>query len=96
LTSLLAFFYTYSLWSQILSQPLYQKLLALLHQAQATQDKQQAEGVLRSILTWLSDDRILTMIRQESFKLTAPLKIQGIRVNNVGWCDFSKLWVKSH
>ncbi|WP_108650649.1 SgrR family transcriptional regulator [Dongshaea marina] len=92
--SLLAFFYSYPFWSSILLAEEYAELGEFLHQIRGAKERPEAERLCRQLLSWLSDQRILTVLRKEDFAITAPCSLQGIEINDAGWCDFTKLWIK--
>ncbi|MFC5080814.1 HTH-type transcriptional regulator SgrR [Vibrio thalassae] len=93
-TSLLAFFKLYPYWQANLTWKQQDHLKQTLSVVRSEVDTSKQKQTIDELLTWLHNNRVLTIIRSEDLSLSIPSRIRGVEINSIGWCDFSKLWIK--
>lgn len=93
-TSLIAFFKLYPYWQANLTWKQQDHLKHTLSAARSEADASKQKQILDALLTWLHKNHVLTIIKSEDLCLSIPSRIRGVEINSIGWCDFSKLWIK--
>ncbi|MCG7587190.1 hypothetical protein MHN01_16285, partial [Photobacterium sp. OFAV2-7] len=80
-------------WKAILTETEYQQFKCKLLESQLQPLEKQALDMLLGLLDWLEELKVIRRLKAKGFSITAPIKLQGLEVNHVGWCDFSTLWI---
>ncbi|WP_052707899.1 SgrR family transcriptional regulator [Vibrio neptunius] len=94
ITSLLAFFKLYPYWQSTLSLSQYADLSSTLSQVRRSSSRADQARQLDHLLQRLNEQNVLVIFQSEDLTLTVPSRVQGVEINSIGWCDFSKLWVQ--
>ena len=82
-----------NLWPNLLNTSQFTHLQTTLDAVQAQQDAAMRSTALKAVLTGLMDDAILTPLFNYHYQVSAPPGINGIRLNTLGWFDFSQAWL---
>lgn len=93
ITSLRYFFQCDMNWQAILTEAEYQLFRSQLLETQLQPIEKKALDMLVGLLDWLEEIKVIRRLNAKGFSITAPIKLQGLEVNHVGWCDFSTLWI---
>lgn len=82
-----------SLWPNLLCPAQFTHLQTTLDAVQAQPDDAQRSSALQCVLTSLMDDATLTPLFNYHYQVSAPPGVNGIRLNTLGWFDFSRAWL---
>jgi len=93
-TSLFSFFKLYPFWQRNLNWKQQQRMEQVLGKIRSSDSQQQRLALAHELLNWLNEDNVLAIVRSEDLTLTVPARINGVEINSIGWCDFSKLWIE--
>lgn len=93
-TSLFAFFKLYPYWSKNLTWDQHENLVKALQSIRNTASPIQQEAEIDELITALYESNVLVIFKSENLTLTVPSRVRDVEINSIGWCDFSKLWVK--
>jgi len=82
-----------ALWPNLLSAAQFARLQTTLDDVQALPDATTRSAALKAVLTGLMDDATLTPLFNYHYRVSAPPGVNGIRLNTLGWFDFSRAWL---
>jgi len=82
-----------SLWANLLNRSQFAHMQTTLDTVQAQSDATIRSAALKAVLTRLMDDATLTPLFNYHYQVSAPPGVNGIRLNTLGWFDFSQAWL---
>lgn len=82
-----------NLWPNLLNTEQFTHLQTTLDAVQAQPDSAMRSAALKAVLNGLMDDATLTPLFNYHYQVSAPPGINGIRLNTLGWFDFSQAWL---
>ncbi|MFH0271489.1 SgrR family transcriptional regulator [Vibrio jasicida] len=91
---LYAFFKLYPYWQHCMTWRQHEHLNQTLQSVRQSTCSQEREALLNQLIADLTEDNILSILSSEDLTLTVPSRVEGVDINGLGWCDFSKLWIK--
>lgn len=82
-----------TLWPALMTSTQYTRLQATLDTVQTHPDHTTRSQALKSVLTTLMDNAVLTPLFNYHYQVSAPPGVNGIQLNTWGWFDFTKAWL---